>query len=75
MGFPLRDKITYGYPIKMKFTFFVRVVFSIFAQNGIYLKGLYISDKMQMTHILTQNGIAIPVHSTLVAVSLINYEH
>ncbi len=31
MGFPLRDKITGGYPIKM-------------------------------TYILTQNGIAIPVH-------------
>ncbi len=27
MGFPLRDKITGGYPIIMKFTFFVRVDF------------------------------------------------
>ena len=35
MGFPLRDKITGGYPIKMK----------------------YISDKKQITYILTQNGI------------------
>ncbi len=30
MGFPLRDKITGGYPIKMKFTFFVRVDFQFF---------------------------------------------
>ncbi len=39
MGFPLRDKITGGYPIKMK----------------------YISDKKQITYILTQNGIPIQV--------------
>ena len=38
--FPLRDKITGGYPIIMKFTF-------------------YISDKKQITYILTQNGISI----------------
>ncbi len=42
MGFPLRDKITGGYPVKENRT--------------------CISDKKQITYILTQNGIAIPVH-------------
>ncbi len=53
MGFPLRDTITGGYPTIMKFTFFAFIV----KENK-----KYISDKKQITYILTQNGIAIPVH-------------
>ena len=30
--------------------------------SGIRLETLYISDEKQITYILTQNGIAIPVH-------------
>ncbi len=49
MGFPLRDKITGGYP-KEATAFIVKENWK------------YISDKKQITYILTQNGIAIPVH-------------
>ncbi len=48
MGFPLRDRITGGYPIKTAF---------IVKENR-----KYISGKKQITYILTQNEIAIPVH-------------
>ncbi len=52
MRFPLQDKIMGGYPIKMKLT-----TAFIVKENR-----KYISDKKQIKYILTQNGIAIPVH-------------
>ena len=57
MGFPLRDKIMSGYPIKMKCHSFKETTAFIVKENR-----KYISDKKQITYILTQNGIAIPVH-------------
>ena len=48
MGFPLRDKITGGYKETTAFT--------------VKKNSKYISDKKQITYILTQNGSAIPVH-------------
>ena len=45
MGFPLRDKITGGYPIKMKFTFFVRVDFQF--QGHLKVKVTWRSAQIQ----------------------------
>ncbi len=65
--FPLRDKITGGYPIIMKCTFVVRqsgFSHSYKETTAFIVKEnrKYISDKKQITYILTPNGNAIPVH-------------
>ncbi len=57
MGFPLRDKITGGYQIIMKSHPYIETTAFTVKENR-----KYISDKKQITYILTQNGIAIPVH-------------